>query len=654
MYKAFLNVNTVPRIYRFERNVLDLDRYELLRAGRRLPLSRMPMELLILLMEQRGKLVTRDEIAARMWVAPESVDVMRGINTAVNRLRAVLNDDAAKPRFIETVVGKGYRFVANVEIVEEPSAAPRVAETKPDPLLEDLPQQVLPELPPKSVPQTLAVEDRRTSGGRTALSLLLIGAAAILMTGVFIMRRIPVEHRVPSLAVLPLNNLSKDVDQAYFVDGMTDQLITALVQSTSLRVTSRTSVMRYAGSRDPLPKIARALGVDAVVEGSVVRNGENIRIQIQLVDARSDRHLWAQTYEGKESNTWTLQEEITRDVAAHVAAQLRPPSDVGPSYNRPVSVAAHENYLRGIYEWNKRTSDSLQKAADYFQRATDEEPNYALAYVGLADTYSVMSYYGGPPPAECFPKAETAAKKALALDSKLGEAHAVLGDILFSYFWNWGASEAEFRQALRLNPSYAPAHHWYSELLSILGRHTEAVSEIQQARQLDPLSLAINQTLAQTLYVARRYEEGAVRAQQTIELDADYAPAHNALGWIYDKQGKYGPALAEFERAARLSAQAPEDVAALAWGYARAGKQKQARDLAHQLETRSRRQYVSPEALARVYAALGENDLAIARLQQSFWARVDTLNNLNVEPCYDSLRADPRFQDLVHRMNLAN
>ena len=529
-------------------------------------------------------------------------------------------------------------------------AAPPAAEAMPELLIEKPAQ-----LPPESFPETNPVERRPLGRRPIAFSLMLIGAAAILITVAFaVTRSAAAKQAVHSLAVLPLLNLSKDADQAYFADGMTDQLITSLVQSTSLRITSRTSAMRYAGSREPLPKIAQALNVDAVVEGSVARSGNNIRIQVQLVDARTDRHLWAQTYEGKASNTWTLQEEITRDVAEHVAAQLRPASEVDPSYNRPVSVAAHENYLRGVYEWNKRTRDSLRKAADYFQRATDADPKYALAYVGLAETYSVMSYYGGPPPAECFPKAEAAAKKALALAGKLGEAHAVLGDILFSYHWDWGAAEAEFREALRLNPNYAPAHHWYSELLTILGRRAEAIAEIQKARELDPLSLAINDTLASTLYMARRYDEAAVEERQTLELDPSYSSAHNGLGWIYAKQGKYGPALIEFQRAAQLSAQAPQDLAALAWGYAVAGKSQQARDLAQQLETRSRRQYVSPEALARIYAALGENDLAMKRLQQAYKAHIDTLNNLNVEPCYDSLRSDSRFQELVHRMNLAD
>lgn len=647
-------MKTAAKVFRFERNELDLDRYVLRRAGKRLPLSRMPMEFLILLLERRGSLVTREEIAARVWPVPESVDIVQGINTAVNRIRSVLNDDAAKPRFIETVVGKGYRFIAQVEEIDDGPATSLAATTAAPDALTLIPPQIQP-LRDLATPGSPAGKPRNHP--RMA-AILVLGMAGLTLAAILTLRNRPEpltsRSSIRSIAVLPLLNLSKDADQQYFADGVTDQLITSLVQSTSLRVISRTSVMQYENIRKPLPEIASALKVDAVVEGSIERRQGQVRIEAQLLDAKSDRHLWAQSYEGSESGIWALQDQITRDIAEQIAAKLRPANETDHSHNRPVSSAAYEDYLRGEYWWNKRSPESLKKAAGYFQMAIDAEPQYALAYVGLADTYNVMSFYGGPAPSESFPKAEAAARKALSLDNRLGEAHAALGDNLFSYHWDWAGAEHEFQSAIHLNSGYAPAHHWYSELLSVLGRHDEAIAEIERARQLDPLSLAINQTVAGAFYMARRYDEAALQMQRAIELEPGYASAHNMLGWIYTQKGMHNQAIAEFRRAVNLSNNSPGDVAALGWGYAEAGQRREARQIAAALETRSHQRYVSPDALARLYTAINEKNLAFERLEAAYRMRVDTLNNINVEPCYDSLRSDPRFQALVRRMNFPN
>ena len=463
-----------------------------------------------------------------------------------------------------------------------------------------------------------------------------------------------IHPRIQSVAVLPMEDLAHDPQQEYFVDGMTDQLITNLAQSTSLRVISRTSVMQYKGSREPLRAIAQALNVDAVIEGSVERHGGRVRIHAQLLDARADRHLWAQTYEHNEGDIWALEDEITREIAEQVAAKLRPENEMDRSHSRPVNAVAYENYLRGNYYWAKRTSASLKKATEHFQLALDAEPRYALAYVGLANVYNVISYYGGPLPSESFPKAEEAARKALALDDRLGEAHAALADTLFSYHWDWAGAEREFRTAIRLEPGYATAHHWYGELLTILGRHQEAIAQIEQARQLDPLSLVINESLGEALRAARRYDDAALQLRKTIDLDPGFAGAHGELGWTYIEKGMPNEAISEFQRAVDLSGDAPRDVAALGWGLAKTGKLLEARRVAAGLEARSHERYVSPEALARVYVALGEKDLAIQHLQEAYWMRVDTLNNIKVERCYDSLRSDARFQAIVARMNFPN
>lgn len=457
--------------------------------------------------------------------------------------------------------------------------------------------------------------------------------------------------QIRSIAVLPMQNVAHDPEQEYFVDGMTDQLITNLAQSTSLRVISRTSVMQYKNVRKPLRVIARALNVDAVIEGSVERRRGKVRIEAHLLDARADRHLWAHTYERDEGDIWALQDEISREIAEQVAAALRPEEERDQGHNQPVNAAAYENYLRGNYYWAKRTSASLNRAAEYFKLAIDIEPRYALAYAGLADVYDVISYYGGPPPSESFPKAEAAARKALALEPRLGEAHAALADALYSYRWDWAGAEGEFRTAIRLEPGYATAHHWYGELLKILGRREESIAEIDKARQLDPLSLIINDSLGEALYPARRYDDAAVQLRKAIDLDPNFAAAHEQLGRIYIQKGMPNEAIGEFRRAVDLSGNSPREIAALGWGLAKAHKFREARHIAATLEARSHERYVSPESLARLYTGLGETKLAIQRLEQAYRMRVDTLNNIKVEPSYDGLRSDPRFQEIVHKMN---
>ena len=471
-----------------------------------------------------------------------------------------------------------------------------------------------------------------------------LGGSRAILSGVF-------HPHIRSIAVLPMENLSHDPAQEYFVDGMTDQLITDLAQSTSLRVISRTSVMQYKGARMLLPAIARALDVDVVVEGSVERQQGKVRIQAQLLDARADRHLWAQTYERDEGNIWALQNEITREIAYQVAAKLRPQTETDHTQSRPINPAAYENYLRGNYYWAQRTLTSLNKATEYFQRAVDSEPSYALPYVGLANVYNVLSFYGGPSPSDSFPKAEAAARTALALDDRLGEAHAALADTLYSYHWDWAGAEREFQTAIRLEPGYATAHHWYGELLTILGRQKESIAELERARDLDPLSLSVNQSLGGAYRVARHYDEAALQLKKTIELDPSFAPAHEELGWTYMEKGMPNEAVSEFERAVDLSGNSPSDVAALGWGLAKMGKLSEARKIATQLKAHAHEAYISPEALARLYVALHEKDLAIQQLEQAYRTHVDTLNQIKVEPCYDSLRSDVGFQAILARMN---
>jgi tetratricopeptide (TPR) repeat protein len=315
-----------------------------------------------------------------------------------------------------------------------------------------------------------------------------------------------------------------------------------------------------------------------------------------------------------------------------------------------VDPSAYEDYLRGRFYFAKRRPDALKKALDSFQSAINLSPNYASAFVGLADTYNVLSFYGGPPPAECFPKAEAAARRALTLEPKLGEAHAALGETLFSYYWDWSGAEREFREAIRLAPEYAPAHHWYGQFLSMLRRESEAIDEINKARDLDPLSLTINATLAGTLYLARRYRAAEQQANKTLELDSSYGPAYIVLAWIdiYAHHGKH--AVEELRKAIAVSGNSTHIQTAMGCAYAAAGNVTEARRIAAELETLAKHEYVSPESLARLYVFLGEDDVALDRLERAYTMHVDTLNNIYAEPAYDRLRSNARFQALLRKM----
>lgn len=638
---------------------LDPNRYELRQAGRAVKLERMPLELLILLAERQGVVVTRQEIVEKLWSRDAFVDSERSINTAINKIRRALHDDAGKPQFVQTVVGKGYRFLLedNPQTIE--NVGPLLSAPTPSLAVAIRPVIIRsPGTPSHLLPNSGKVSRAHTGNHRTrfyrgaiaiGITVALLAITAFLIGRNGYLRLVPgPPPKVRSIAVLPMVNFTQDPNQEFFVDGMTDQLITNLAQRNTVRVISRSSVMQYKGVQRPLREIAKALDVDAVVEGSVIRSDDRVRIIAQLVDARTDRHLWARTYDRKLSDTFALQDDVARDIAEEISVTLAP--EESTAQLKPANFAAYENYLRGRYYWAKRTPESLSKALEYFEMAIDADPGYAMAYVGLADTYSVISFYGGPPPAESFRKAEIAVKKALAINSNLGETHTTLGNILFSYNWDWPAAEREFRRGIEINPGYATAHHWYSHLLSAFGRHDEALLEIRRAEQLDPLSFILRTTEVSTLYYARRYDEAIAKAKEILELDSSLAIAHATLGWVYLYKGPGKEALASFQRAIDLSDNSPTTLAGLACAYAVIGQRSESRAILSKLESISRMRFVSPITFARLYLANGDENAAMGRLEEAYRLRVDTLNHLNIEPAFDRLRSDPRFQSLLRRM----
>jgi TolB-like protein/Flp pilus assembly protein TadD len=454
------------------------------------------------------------------------------------------------------------------------------------------------------------------------------------------------------LAVLPLESLSSDASQDYFADGMTDELISDLGQISALRVISRTSVMAYKRTRKPLPQIARELNVDAVVEGTVLRSGDQVRITAQLIEASADKHLWSQSYQGELRDTLALQNQVARAIADQIRINVNPQEQAALKSVKVVNPEAYESFLKGRYFWNKRTADALKVALAYFNQAIDEDPKYAPAYSGLADTTALLGdwQYAVMTPTEALPKAKAAAIKALELDGALGEAHNSLAFCLDGFDWDFDAAGKEFRRAIELNPSYATAHHWYAWHLSLLGRYDEAIAEMRKAENLDPLSLIINADLAELLVLAHSYDESIRQSRKTIEMDPNFALAHNQLAQAYLQKHMNDEAVAELQKAAELSGGSPTVLANLARAYAASGKRGEAIKLLNELKKRSNSIYSHGSEIAVIYAALGDTDQAISWLEKGYEERFNP--GVLLRPGFDPLRSDPRFEDLVRRIGL--
>jgi TolB-like protein/Tfp pilus assembly protein PilF len=463
----------------------------------------------------------------------------------------------------------------------------------------------------------------------------------------------PDSRRIDSLAVLPLKNLSGDPEQEYFADGMTEALISELAKIGALKVISRTSAMQYKGATKPMPQIARELGVSALIEGSVVREGDQIRITVQMIHGPTDEHLWAETYQREMRGVLALQSEVARAIAREIRVVVTPEEETRLAAARPVNPEAHELYLRGRYHWTKRSEEGLSRAIQFFQQAIDIDPAYARAHAGLADVYVVQPMLGFAPPLEGFPRGRAAAIKALELDEHLAEAYATLGHIKSVYDRDWSGAEQDHKRALELNPNYATAHYWYGMLLSAWGRHEGAIAELEIAVKLDPLAPIISAMLGKVLYHARRYDEAAQQLRKTVDMHPDFYPAHLGLGWTYAQMGMHPEALAAVEKAkAEGLPEVYPEYGYVGWIYARAGRQDEAQRVLDRLRERSSVRYIDPGGIALIHIGLGQNEQAITWLERAYEHRGSlVILRLKVHPVFDPLREDPRFQDLLRRMN---
>jgi serine/threonine protein kinase/tetratricopeptide (TPR) repeat protein len=461
----------------------------------------------------------------------------------------------------------------------------------------------------------------------------------------------PASPSVASLAVLPLRNLSLDANEEYFADGMTETLISDLAQISALKVISRTSVMRYRASQKSLPEIARELNVDAVVEGSVARAQDRVRVTAQLVHAATDTTLWARSYERPLSDALKLQSEVAATIAGEIRVRLTPGERERLSAAATVTPAAHDAYLRGRYFWNTRTESGLQRSIQYFQQALDANPGYAAAYAGLADAYALVAGYGPVAPHDAFPRAKAAALRALELDPANAEAHTSLAFVVTIYDFDWTTGRQEFQKAIELNPNYATGHHWYGHYLMFIGRFDDAAAEMARAKELDPLSPIINTEIGYPKFFARQYDRAIDDYRKAIDLDPDFYRTFWLLGQAYEQKGMYEEAIAAIEKAVQLSEGNLVMQAALAHTWALAGQSSRARKVLDQLTQVSSREYFSPYFIAEIHLALGEKDAALRWLERAYEARDYFFRWIAIDPRLDALRSDPRFQTLVRRVN---
>ena len=632
--------------YKFGPFRLDPGKRRLFRDEELVSLTPKAFDTLLTLVQKSGKTIEKDDLMKAVW--PGVVVEENNLNQNITALRKSLGDSRKDSQYIATIPGLGYRFVAEVIRVDVPSDSDSKQEQT----------EVIPD--PRVTSENLAppaAQDapyRRFTAVHLVLALLaVLGVAAVVYALWKKEKEVPPET-ITSIAVLPLENLSGDPQQEYFADGMTDTLIGDLAKIEELRVISRTSSMHYKGTKKSLPQIASELKVDAVVEGTVQRIGERIRVSAQLIHGPTDRHMWAEVYERDVRNVFDLQSEIARAIAAQVKIKMSQADQVRLASRRPVNPKAFDDYLQGRYLfWNKRTEENINKAIGYFESAIQIDPSYALAYAALADCYNSMGtvQMGVLPPTEARIRAEEAASKALEIDPNLAEAHTALG-FAKHFSWSWDLAEQEFKRAIELNPNYAYAHNSYASFLMARGRVEEAIASSNRARELDPLSLTISVQRGFMLENARRYDEAIEQLRSVIALDQNHYQAHWMLGHTYACSGRFAEGVEAAEKAVELSKRTPGALGILGFTYGLAGRKDDEKKILDELLDLNNRRYVTPAAIAWVYISLGDTDRAFVWLEKAYQERSNFMAYLGVVPLADSLRSDPRFSDLLHRIGL--
>jgi TolB-like protein/DNA-binding winged helix-turn-helix (wHTH) protein/Flp pilus assembly protein TadD len=661
----------------------------LLRSGEVVPLTSKVFDILLVFVQNSGRLLDKDEVMREVW--PDSFVEEGNLARNVSTLRKALGENPHEHQYIVTVPGRGYRFVARVResesngdalVVEERIRARIIADEEVEagdesapPGLHDSAGLVRSDEPAAlETNLSLATQDATTKAthstaragqliGRLArhrLSVLLGAAALIIAASVaayfYVARggKVTADRAaINSVAIMPFVNVGADPNMEYLSDGITESLINHLSLLPHLKVKSRNSVFHYKGRELDAQAVGRELDVQAVLTGRIVQRGDDLSIGVELVDARDNTHLWGEQYERKLSDVLSVQREITQEIAEKLRLPLTETEQKLVNKGYTENAEAYQLYLKGRYFWNKRTHEGLKKGIEYFDQAIERDPNYALAYSGLSDSYNGLTQFRGLSPDEAMPKAKAAALKALEMDDSLAEAHASLAQVKKNYEWDWTGAEVEFKQAIKLNPNYASARQWYAMFLSAVGRHDEALTEIRRAKELDPVSLMINTSEGWILFCARRYDPAIKQLRKTIELDPNFANAHFKLAMVYEAKGMYDEAAEEYLKDDLLSGRRQEEVALLRAAYAASGWEGYCRAQLKLLKERSEREYVSTEYFVLTSLQLREREQAFEWLQKAYEERSAMLVNLKIHPRFDIIRSDPRFADLLWRMNLS-
>ncbi|PYT33406.1 MAG: hypothetical protein DMG58_07475 [Acidobacteria bacterium] len=580
-----------PRAVRFGVFEFDLRSGELRKQGRKIRLEGQPVRMLIKLLDRPGELIAREDLQKELWPSDTFVNFEQSLNAAVKRLRHALGDSPANPRFVETLARRGYRFIAPVIGLAEST-----------------------------------------------------GLAA------------PVARPVESLAVLPFGNAeagnTADPETEYLADGITESIINHLSQLPIMRVMSRSTVFRYKDkSLDPR-SVGRRLNVDAVLLGRVLQRGDALLVVAELVDVQNGWQLWGEQYNRKMVDILAVEEEIAREISEKLRLRLTGEDRNRLAKRHTQSSEAYQDYLRGRYHWNRLSEEGLRKGIEYFERAIQRDPNYALAYTGLADSYGLLGFFGLAPAAAVMPKAKEAARRAVEIDDGLAEAHASLAGIFKIYDWDWAAAECEYMRAIELNPNYATGHRMYAAFLAAVGRAEEAMRESRLALELDPFSLVISMEIAWNCYMARDYKRAVEEALRTLELDPQFPAAQSTLGLAYEQERRYDEAIAALEKVRVATDGHPATLSALAHALASAGRIEEARALIERLAELSARQHISPFWMAVAHAGVGKTAAALEELEKAFEQHDVTLVWLARDPRLDNLRHEPRFKDLLRGINL--
>jgi TolB-like protein/DNA-binding winged helix-turn-helix (wHTH) protein/Flp pilus assembly protein TadD len=640
---------------------LDLRLRRLRRGSHVLKLERIPLEILLLLVEHKDEIVTRDEIVSRVWGKGVFLDTDNSIRGAIRKLRQALKDDADCPRFIQTVTGQGYRFIAPAAPVEEENRTETPSEqnvvSEPNGWLQTPGLPSAGEQQDRTAPKLPAVENGQGQRNWLTHRWLLLGAVPLVVlvaATAYILARSSSAHakapKITSLAVLPLINLSGDPAQEYFADGMTEELIGRLSMIRGLRVISRTSAMQFKATRLSTPEIARKLGVDALVEGSVMREGNHIRVHAQLIRASTDEHFWSEAYDRELGDALTLESEVAQSIAQSVKVTVSGEERARLVAARPVSPGAYESYLQGMFAKGNSRAE-VEKRIAWFDLAIRKDPAFAQAYVGLASAYAALgTVFVGAPASETRPKVINAARKALELDPDLADAHVLLADMYLRQ-WKWTEAEAEYRRALDLNPNDAVALDRFSDWLLCHGRMEEALVWARRARDLDPLGTS-GHTIGWTLFNAHRYDEAIREFRDVLAVRPDDRLPLWPLGWALICNHQAEEAIPELEKAVSVTDSSPGVVSALIWAYAHAGRRTDALRLLGELKERQQTGYVPAGAFVNAYLGLGDNDEAFAWFERAYEEQSNILIYIKVFPLFDPLRGDPRFQDLVRRVGL--